>query len=271
MATSYKNIKDELTSLGFGKFYINSISNVFNEIDYGTKKGKIVSNSVIDAGNNYVYDASSEYQVSIDEPITIDKDIDDRDILLTCIEIFDWGGVQDSNILKAFSLHRNDKELKQYLINCKVWFENSGDLSEPIFDVVWSSGWTKVYSFMFDYVTIYDSRVAAFINYVCWSFYSSLGEIERKEFKSLSTGLLSFGGGTNRVRKLKKEDCKKLGLLSSPTDKRKMVANKQASWFLRYLMEVEGLSSTQKCFRTIDKAAFMLGFDLKQLNSPYKL
>ena len=43
-------------------------------------------------------------------------------------------------------------------------------------------------------------------------------------------------------------------------------ANKVASWLLRYLSELEG-DDSQGGFRNMDKAAFMLGFDLAQLES----
>jgi len=268
MIDSYKSFTKSLQDLGFDDFYRKNISNLSLSINYGKTKGDIQLESVLDAGHKYYYEANLDYEVSIDQPISIFKNghgLDDRDVLITCIEIFDWGGVQKSNILSALSFHRKG-ELVTYLEKCMEWFEDESSLSEPDFEVIWSSGWTKVYSFMFDFVTIYDSRVAAFINKIFLDFYLSLDEDDRKKLKSVTSGLLSFGGTTKRARTLSSEYRRELSLYGNPSDKRKMVANKKASWFIRHISEVEGLAGTQSCFRLVDKAAFMLGFDLKQWN-----
>ena len=52
-----------------------------------------------------------------------------------------------------------------------------------------------------------------------------------------------------------------------------MLANKISSWILRIITEIEyGHNASQGDFREIDKAAFMLGFDIGQIDTgtPFK-
>lgn len=272
MLSSYKAMVDILKELEFDEYYKENISKNRYKIDYGNKRGTIESLSVLDAANNYNYEVSPEYNVSIDEPIAVLEEggqIDSRDLLLACIEVFDWGGVQKKNIVGAFSMHRRE-QLASYLLDCNAWFDSDG-LSIPEFEVVWSSGWTKVYSLMFERVTIYDSRVSAFINYVFWSFSRSMNSGEnQKELKSVTEGLLSFNGAVGRSRKLAASPRRKLGLMCMPNDKKRMVANKLGSWLIRYIAELEGMPGDQSSFRAVDKAAFMLGFDLFQIDGTLK-
>ncbi|EGU60374.1 hypothetical protein VINI7043_29140 [Vibrio nigripulchritudo ATCC 27043] len=259
-----------MDNIGFGTFYIENVSKRKFSIEYN-KRNSIVVESVVDAGKSYNLSNESLYQISIDEQIdTLDQlqAIDSKDLLLVCIEIFDWGGVQKSNILLAFNMYRSG-ELEIFLRKSKEWFEDETTLSEPNFPVVWSSGWTKVYSFLCDSVTIYDSRVAAFLNRALEEFWFTLDKNNQAELKKLTSGLLSFGGnktssGNYRLRVLDKTMMDRLGLYKQPNDKKKMLANKKASWFIRYLAESTFGESTQDNFRSIDKSAFMLGFDLKQ-------
>ncbi|OEE18579.1 hypothetical protein, partial [Aliivibrio fischeri] len=268
---NYNDFKNKLERLGFNYFYLNSVSNRNFRINYNDQL-TTEFNSIHDAGCKYNYIGESEYQVSIDLPINIldAKSLaDDKDLLITCIEIFDWGDVQKSNILSALKLHRKG-DLRCYLNKAKKWFEDDNNLSEPNFKVIWSSGWTKVYSFMFQYTTIYDSRVAAFINQVLLDFCNTLTDKEKLELQIISKGLLTFGGnvknsdGKIRIRVMEKPAVDLLQLYKSPNEKRKMLANKKASWFIRYMAELDTVDFNQKEFRNLDKAAFMLGFDLSQ-------
>ncbi|PQJ39627.1 hypothetical protein BTO00_19375 [Vibrio campbellii] len=259
-----------MDSIGFGTFYIENVSNRKFSIEYNNSK-RVDVESVIDAGENYDFQNERFYQVSIDEQIDVlgqYQTIEPKDLLLICIEIFDWGNVQKSNILSAFNMYRSG-ELENFLRKTKAWFEDETTLSEPSFPVVWSSGWTKVYSFLYESVTIYDSRVAAFLNKVLEEYWSTLDKDNQAELKKLTHGLLSFGGnetssGKVRLRVLDKTMIDNLGLYKQPNDKKKMLANKKASWFIRYLAEHTFGESTQDNFRSLDKSAFMLGFDLKQ-------
>lgn len=208
--------------------------------------------------------------VNIDKQLLILKkpdSLDEDELILQCIEIFDWGGVQTSDIIKAINLHR-DQKLKPYLLKYKDWFEDDNILNINDCDLIWSSGWTKVYSFMFSKTTIYDSRVAAFINFMLVAFYHTLNrEIKRDALiKSISSKLVSFTGTADRKRSVSATDRKLLGIkMKSDNDKNSFVANKVASWLLRYISDLEFSSQKQSDFRQIDKAAFMLGFDISQI------
>ena len=49
-------------------------------------------------------------------------------------------------------------------------------------------------------------------------------------------------------------------------DKNNFIANKVASWLLRYICELEYKTQSQANFRQVDKAMFMLGFDIYQVD-----
>lgn len=267
---NYESFKESLDNIKLGSFYIKNIAKRQFSIEYN-KNSQIQVSSVLEAGENYSLLNRSRSDISIDEQVCMleqHQAIDSRDLLLKCIEIFDWGEVQKSNILSAFKLHREDK-LETYLQEVKAWFEDDTNLIEPSFTAFWSSGWTKVYSFFCSSVTIYDSRVAAFINQVLKEFWDSSNQDIQSELKKLSSGLLTFGGnetssGNYRLRILDKNMVNNLELYKNPTEKRKMLANKKASWFIRYLSEHTFDKNTQENFRALDKSAFMLGFDLNQ-------
>ncbi len=121
---------------------------------------------------------------------------------------------------------------------------------------------------MFNMTTIYDSRVAAYINYIFTQFYSSLSnETDRQALKTILQTLVSFKGTETRVRCLRKLDREVLGVkMKGGNDNNNFIANKVASWLLRYICELEYKTQNQTNFRQIDKAMFMLGFDIYQVD-----
>ncbi len=264
--TSYKELTHILDSIGFSEFYIHSISNLERRVDFGTRKGTIDFLSIKSAAEQYTYEPTGEYMVHIDNQLDSPQNLEASELILQCIEVFDWGGVQSSNIIKAINLHRG-QALKKYLIECKAWFEDDTTLTVDIEDVVWSSGWTKVYSFMFGLTTIYDSRVAAYINYIFSTFYDSLAEEnDKRALKSITQYFVSFKGPVTRTRCLNSDYRTSLRIkMKSSSDSRNFVANKVASWVLRYLCQLEYGDVNQEHFRQLDKAMFMLGFDIAQI------
>ncbi|RBW67113.1 hypothetical protein DS893_00725 [Vibrionales bacterium C3R12] len=264
---SYNELAQILDRLSFSDFYFNQISNAYCQVDFGKRKGKIDFTSIKSAAEQYTYESSGKYSVSIDRQLGTLEETQNAELILQCVEVFDWGGVQASNIIDAINLHRKN-ELKPYLAECKVWFENDDDLIVALDKLSWSSGWTKVFSFMFELTTIYDSRVAAYINYIFASFFDSLQGLEQKsELTMITKHLVSFKGSGTRVRCLNSELRGMLGVkMKSSDDKRNFKANKVASWFLRYLSKLEYGEVTQANFRKMDKAMFMLGFDIKQID-----
>ncbi|WP_423682159.1 hypothetical protein [Undibacterium sp. WLHG33] len=130
------------------------------------------------------------------------------------------------------------------------------------------SGWTKIFSFMFNVTTIYDSRVAAYINYILVKFHDSLTDDEdKKKLETITEKLLSFSGTQDRARCLNHDRREALGIkLKSSNNTQSFVANKVASWFLRYICTLEYGNQEQTNFRKLDKAMFMLGFDISQID-----
>lgn len=270
---SYNDLAQILDELNFGRFYQNKIRNATSVVNFGERKGDIKFDCIRSASEAYSYKPSGEYLVNIDQQINFSAILSENELILQCVEIFDWGGVQSSNIIEAITLHRKS-ELKPYLAECRAWFENDHDLSIDIEIKSWSSGWTKVFSLMFDRTAIYDSRVAAYINYIFACFYSSLEESEQKDaLTEITKYLVSFRGVVARTRCLNSEYRALLGIdIKSQNNERNFKANKVASWFLRYLCKLEYGEVTQENFRKIDKAMFMLGFDIRQIDStaPFK-
>ncbi len=264
---SYNEMAQILDRLGFSDFYFSQISNVQSQVDFGKRKGKIDFTSIKSAAEQYTYESSGKYSVNIDRQLGALETTPNNELILQCVEVFDWGGVQASNIIDAINLHRKN-ELKPYLAECKSWFEDDHNLVVDLNNINWSSGWTKVFSFMFELTTIYDSRVAAYINYIFASYFDSLESVEQKsELTLITKHLVSFKGTGTRVRCLNSELRRMLGInMKSPDDKRNFKANKVASWFLRYLCKLEYGEVTQANFRQVDKAMFMLGFDIKQID-----
>jgi len=268
---SYEDLVQVLNNLGFADFYHDNIHNVQSCVDFGKRKGKIQFSSIKSAAQQYTYDSSDKYVVNIDLQFNNLEFTSNSELILQCIEIFDWGGVQNSNIINAINLHREGM-LKSSLLRWKDWFENDDDLSIDSEVAIWSSGWTKVFSFMFELTAMYDSRVAAYINYIFIKFFQSLDTPEQKEaLTSVTKFLISFGGTATRSRRLNTE-FRGLLKMRSPRVERNLQANKVASWFMRYLCQLEYGEVTQENFRQVDKAMFMLGFDINQIDTtaPFK-
>ncbi|NOU49334.1 hypothetical protein HG263_02050 [Pseudoalteromonas sp. JBTF-M23] len=264
--SSYLIMAKTLHDLGFADYYKNSVSGNKCKINYGKRKGVIEFSSIKDAAKKYSYEKSGKYTVGIDRQLGLPDSTSDNELILQCIEVFDWGGVQASNIIDALNLYRKG-ELKPALEQWKGWFEDDKTLSLNMKKILWSSGWTKVFSFMFELTTIYDSRVAAYINYILVGFYQSLDSGDKQDsLKSITCNLVSFTGPKDRSRQLNRQYRELLGIKIKCSDaERNFRANKMASWLVRYLCELEYGEATQQNFRKVDKALYMLGFDISQL------
>ncbi len=265
--SDFVNIMNELN---FSEFYSNNIQFKSYSMNYG-QRGVLSCNGVLPASEEYnnFYLYNPKYSVNIDSQLPINKESDDHSLILSCIEIFDWGDVQKSNIIDAIDLHRKS-ELKSYLLRCKTWFEDDNCIDCDLEEITWSSGWTKVYSFTCDYTTIFDSRVAAFIGYIFVEFSKNLSSEEKNNLKKITSKLISFSGNGSRKRFVAKEHRELLEIKrrSITNHQAAMISNKLASWFLRYITTIEfGEEYKQSDFRAIDKAFFLLGFDIAQIDS----
>lgn len=273
MFNNYDEFVSELNKINFDTFYLNNISSREYCLDYGVRKGKRTFKNIKEVARQFNYDTDDRYLVNINQQFNIlercsGEEILDIDVVLLCIEIFDWGRVQNYNIIEALDRHRK-KELTKYLHSCKSWFEDDASLVFSINNGIWSSGWTKVYSFLFDKTTIYDSRVSAFVNYILVRFYHSLAYESAQEIvKDISGKLVTFKGANNRKRIVDKENSNLLEIkrLNTKDVSKVMLANKISSWLLRYLAQCEYGNDSQENFRNLDKIAFMLGFDIIQID-----
>lgn len=264
----FSQLKSMLDSIGFESFYREHLRSIVQSINYGVRKGEVNFGGLADAGEQYNYKQDERYTVGINSKVKPAKGVE---LLLQCIEVFDWGGVQKGNIINAINLYRTDR-LEELIFSAKTDFENDSALEFLHVDhqlAIWSSGWTKIYSLMFDLTTIYDSRVAAFLNWVVARFMETLQDDENRALlQSISSHLFTVDGNNTRERGLSKESREQLKIdpLRKGTPLEQMEANKLASWLLRVIANYQfGPNFGQSDFRQVDKAFFMLGFDLKQL------
>lgn len=281
--TSYTALKCLLNTLGFDVFYCENISQGPYNIDYGPKASRQLEHgllpvnqaNIIESGKNipigkyssngisFINDVTFFSKTSLENSIS---ELNEADLLMKCIKIFDWGEVQTSNIEKAFYLHEKG-DLAPYLQDIVTWFNNDGEIALPQRPLIWSAGWTKVYSFASNLTTIYDSRCAAFLNYILIKFFYTLPEAKKPELMVLTSKLAVLPGNNDKVRSPNSKTKQDLKLKTYVSDSTALVANKYASWILRYIAEIEFYTQkiSQSQFRTLDKAFFMLGFDIKQV------
>jgi hypothetical protein len=129
---------------------------------------------------------------------------------------------------------------------------------------------------------MYDSRVSAFLNYtLLMAFESYCNKTETAEEKlevfdallSVSNNLFNFGSSTQstNLRMLKLESNEKV--FNSEADKKQVLgfnANIIATWIIQEIWEriPENHKSkfpNEKGIRVLERAFFLVGFDLKQL------
>ena len=224
-----KDVIECLESFGYFEYFNQQVldgkSPYFDgkEIYLGYRKGYLfeensVSRGVLDAANRYLdlYPMASnllkgreriEYWRKTFESLN-----DEKELLVATIDILDWGNVWSSNLAEVIEIYRGRNSDIQSLIS---YFKSISEyVKEPKLigekdkiKVHFSSGWTKVYSFMYDSMVIYDSRVSAFLNYtllMALKSYceenSSDGEKRKKAyegFHNISSNLFNFSGSGN--------------------------------------------------------------------------
>jgi len=243
-----------LDSIEFAKKFENKFKDLNYSVNYGTRIGDIKFNSFFDASEKYTYsNQKKEPNYNKWHENLINKDASEEDILITCLEIFVWGKVLEGNVEKAISLYKNN-QLKKFVENISEFLKSNETINEK--NIIWTSGWTKVYSFINKDIIIYDSRVSAFLNY-------SLSQLDNQRIvlNQFSRLLYNFSGDNGRLRKIDDQYGLKKG---TPSGTKGLNANLIASWILQYLREKINLD---KDLREYEKAFFMLGFDLSQINT----
>lgn len=255
-----KEVDEILEELNYYEnFRINFLNKIFNKIDYGKRLGIKQFSSFFNANDEYSYSNQLEEGKFIEWNATLTcRDSTEEELLLTCLEIFDWGNVLSGNVKTALELYKT-KKLKSYInwvepllssksTICKKQFDSSSH------DIIWSSGWTKVYSFINNDILIYDSRVSAFLNHTLIQNRS-----QSDLFSNFAKNLYNFNGARGRKRQVEKT----FGFKNQhPNGINGFNANLISSWIVQLLNSKLNLNRT---IRTYERAFFMLGFDLKQI------
>lgn len=241
----------------YNNFRDNFLYKSYNKVDYGKKLGKEKFDSFFNANTQYNYtnNQNDENIFKCWHSVLINEKSTEEELFLTCLEIFVWGGVLSGNVKKAIEFYKS-KKLKEYLQSVKSLLERKSTITKNSMndDVIWSSGWTKVYSFMNNDILIYDSRVSAFLNHTLIHCKTHIEYLPK-----LSKYLFNFGDTKKRKRKVDKY----YGFKNShPSGLNGFNANLISSWIVQLLNDKLNLN---KEIRSYERAFFMLGFDIKQI------
>lgn len=263
MEINKAHLNNILTMANFDEFMANFSTNGYEQINYGSKVGKIQFNSLFDADKKYKINSNaSEENFESWCNILNSPNSNSQDLLITCITIFDWGGVTASNLTKVLEMHKSN-ELQSYIkfIKSKVNAEELIESKEETEQILWSSGWTKVYSAINTKFIIYDSRVAAYLIYLLDEFYKSnfININYLEDLKAISSYLFTMQN-PNRKRTLESPITHKKNPPVSNINA--FNGNLVASWIIQFLCENVFIQNNERQF---ERAFFMLGFDLNQL------
>ncbi len=253
-----------LKSIDYYTSFKKMMNHAYPNINYGKRLGELSFDSIFDADKQYVFNGdTSKEQFENWTKILNTKKSTEEELLVVCLKIFDWGNVLKGNVTSALDLYEQ-KKLKKYIhsISKLLTSEKSikkSDISQE--EILWSSGWTKVYSFMNPEILIYDSRVSAFLNYTLINCYENLSDVQKNNFHQLTSHLFNFSGAINRERKVSKT----YGFKNQhPKGIKGFNANLVSSWITQLTKEELKIDESIRAF---ERAFFMLGFDLKQLKN----
>lgn len=272
-AFSKTNLDDILTELKYYDNFKNKYLNKsFDKINYGKRIGELEFSNFFDAAKRYTYSNQISDEVFQNwNKVLNDKISTEEEIFCAVLEVFVWGDVLNGNVKKAVELYKS-KKLSKYirqvidLLGKKeiILKTNKNDPNKNNeIELIWSSGWTKVYSFINNDILIYDSRVSAFLNHTL-TYDIDYNEEQLKELKKLTTYLFNFQGAENRERLV---DKKRFGFKNSnPNGVNGLNANLVSSWIIELLKDKLKL---QEELRLFERAFFMLGFDLKQIKGQH--
>ncbi len=254
-----------LTSIDYyNHFEENFLNRSYSNIDYGKRIGIKSFKSLFDAADQYTYSGQVKESDFIDwNRILNDENSSEEILFCTVLEIFVWGGVLNGNVKAAIDLYKKE-ELKEYLKQIVELLKVKDALNKESIDyeIIWSSGWTKVYSFINNDILIYDSRVSAFLNHTL-TYDIVYTEEQIEKLKELANYLFNFQGAENRERLVDR----RFGFKNSnPSGINGFNANLISSWIAELLNEKLNLN---KKIRDFERAFFMLGFDLKQIKDQH--
>jgi len=208
-------------------------------------------------------DSYVDYKNCINNWFSFFRTLDGRselEIFKVCVQIIDWGGIAGrTNDLYQLNELAEKNELKKLLMNVKDIFANHhNDIDTNNIKVKYfSSGFTKIYSFVNPSIIIYDSRFQAFLNHTL-TFNSKNNQNQIEQITSYLFNANDLG-----KRKRKIEDWKFSNKNKNSVDGFR--ANILASWCIQYLHDSQNYD-TKLAFKDFDEKFFMLGFDLNYLN-----
>lgn len=268
--TTLNNI---LINLNYYDHFRNKYLNKkFEKINYGKKIGEIEFSNFFDAASKYTYSNQISDEVFQNwNKIFNDNNSTEEQMFCAVLEVFVWGDVLSGNVKKALDLYKNKKlanyirQVTKLLTKKEIIFKtkNNDPNNDNEIEIIWSSGWTKVYSFINNDILIYDSRVSAFLNHTL-TYDIDYNADQLTELKKLTTYLFNFPGAENRERLVDKH---KFGFKNSnPSGVNGLNANLVSSWIIELLKDKLNL---QEDFRLFERAFFMLGFDLKQIKGQH--
>ncbi len=251
-----------LKSIGYYDSFKQIMNQSFIVIDYGKKLGKKKFDSLFDAHTKYTYNGEVDpNQYRTWHTILNSENVSEEELLVACLKIFDWGKVLPGNVRSVIGLYEQ-KKLKEYIFSVKEFlkYQKTIDISDLVNDnIQWSSGWTKVYSFINPNILIYDSRVSAFLNFTLIRNYNTLNKTQKEDFHILTKSLFNFRGFGKRERKVSNI----FGFKNQhPKGIAGFNANLISSWIIQCTKEHLAINEE---IRSFERAFFMLGFDLKQI------
>ena len=267
LAFNKTNLDDILTAVNYyDNFKSNYLNKSFSKINYGNRIGELEFSNLFDAATKYSYSNQVSDEIFNNwNKVFNNKSSTEEEIFCAVLEVFVWGDVLSGNVKKAIELYKNKKlsiyirKVTDLLTKKEIILKTKNNDPNNDNEIIWSSGWTKVYSFINNDILIYDSRVSAFLNHTL-TYDIDYNEEQLKELKKLTTYLFNFQGAENRERLVDKQ---RFGFKNSnPSGVNGLNANLVSSWIIELLKDKLNL---QEDFRLFERAFFMLGFDLKQI------
>jgi hypothetical protein len=264
-----KSLKSLLIGINyFERFNKVFLNNNYDNIDFGKKIGVLSFDGVLNAADNYTYSNQIDESVFKEWNIILNNELStEEELLCVVLDIFVWGNVLSGNVKTAVQLYKK-KKLKHYIAIIRELLKTNlifgKDYRSLInqgkdFEIIWSSGWTKVYSFINNDIIIYDSRVSAFLNHTL-TYGANFSVEELSILKLLTKHLYNFKGAESRERLVDKS---LFGFKNSnPNGYNGFNANLISSWIVELLNDELNLN---KNIRLYERAFFMLGFDLSQI------
>ncbi len=233
---------------------------------------------------NSIYSAYSQYNWNNKDYYETKKTLDDlskrikenfkngnqTDVYDVCIEILKWGGVLPSNKEKLNGLC-NQNELISYFKKTRKIFNYDYINKIEIKDekIFMSSGFTKIYSLLYDNFIIYDTRVAAAIALLVKTF------LDEKHNGGFFPHLLNFAVGNARVGKRDEKE-----ILNSRNPSEGIIhfkklynnpwtfieSNVRANWLLKMILNSypdSKFGNEIDSLRKLESALFMIGYRVK--------